>query len=132
MKKLICALGISCAMSLYAAQTFNPATDFSIGVNPNGVWTYGFSKTLGGELILFRDSLPFFAVFSRTGLGRGLQMWYTNDLAGAFADPLIALNPLSTTTFTSGDSVVEPGGFAMHPGPNGEFCVLRFTAPRDR
>ncbi|HUS34343.1 MAG TPA: hypothetical protein VM680_03225 [Verrucomicrobiae bacterium] len=131
MKKLFCTLVVSCAMAVQAAQTFYPSDNFSLEANPNGVWTYGFSKTLGGELILFRDSLPFFAVFSRTGLNRGLHMWYTNDLASAFADPLIALNPLSATTFNSGDSSVEPGGLSLHPGPNGEFAVLRFTAPRD-
>jgi hypothetical protein len=32
------------------ATTFDIHTDFSTASNPNGVWSYGYSTTLGGTL----------------------------------------------------------------------------------
>ena len=35
-----------------AAQSYNPAGDFSLAGNPNGVWSYGWSTTLGSAFNL--------------------------------------------------------------------------------
>jgi hypothetical protein len=34
---------------------FNAAADFSATKNPNGVWSYGWSPTLGGTFVLDAD-----------------------------------------------------------------------------
>jgi hypothetical protein len=125
MKHMIFACAASCLMVSRAAQTFNPADDFSIAENPHGVWTYGSMASIGDDLHLLANTLPFTGV--SVGLATGLEMWWTNGPGG---DPLIAHNPLPTT-FSAFNSTVEPGGISLHPGPNGELAVIRFTAPGD-
>jgi hypothetical protein len=77
--------------------------------NPNGVWQYGYSTSLGTALIPFNE-------YVTHGVG---YAWRTNLASGAPA----------FTHFDLASNGVLPGETALHGGPSGEFAVLRFTAP---
>ena len=104
------------ALHLYAQGVTNDvALDFSTNSNPNGVWTYGYSTSLGGSLNLYADK----------GYSSGLLYWQHNLSLGA---PSLVCNS-TTNTLYLGTPVFGPGQAAFHPGPNGEYSVYRFTAP---
>lgn len=103
-------------------NTYNAFNDFNISNgNPNDVWSYGKTVTLGGSFILFTDT--------QTTLVPGVQYWQS----GSAYDPAVAKN------ITGSDIVIQwgwpfitwPGKdyLHLHPGPNGEFDVVRWTAP---
>ncbi|MBE0544978.1 MAG: hypothetical protein IH623_26875, partial [Verrucomicrobia bacterium] len=97
--------------------TFDAAADFATNSNPNGAWSYGYSTTLGGSVTQFPDS----------GNWAGLNYWRSPVLLGV---PGVYHNPAKlTVTNSAGAAVHGPGGLTSYPGPNGEFCVIRFTAP---
>lgn len=94
------------------AQIYNATTDFGIASNPLGVWTYGFSSTLGGSLTLFDTTIagPPFVGWAHSTV---------NDLG----TPTIAKN------ISGGSLFGIPDGFVtLHPGAS-TLTVLRFTAP---
>ncbi|MBI3415096.1 MAG: hypothetical protein HY043_07220 [Verrucomicrobia bacterium] len=108
---------LSTATWVRGAQMYDPATSFSVTKNPNGVWSYGFSSTLGGPLILHES----------TNIFSGINFWLTplpnsSQAPSVFHNPTAA--PASVLTLT-----LAPGELALHPGPEGQFAVLRFTAP---
>ncbi|MCY2952950.1 MAG: PEP-CTERM sorting domain-containing protein [Planctomycetota bacterium] len=98
------------------AGTANPANDFTLASNPAGYWGYGYSSTrvLGSEY---------------------------NPLTTTHATP--ALNYWEPTTGTTLPCVVHNSGpsgnygtihydanqLALHPGPDGNYAILRFTPP---
>src|SRR5262245_52994039 len=108
--------------SLNASQNFNPAAEFSGNSNPNGPWTYGYTASLTGPLPPHKTSLP--ATVAYTG---GLAVWRTDLGSGV---PAVWYNPISLK-ITSGTLAISPGELVLHPGPNSEFGLLRFTAPLD-
>jgi hypothetical protein len=82
---------------------------------------------LGGNLLPFNGSG---SVNSAKPLGAGTEGHYLDNF---YSVPMIVHNP-TTKAFANANadiSSVEPGGIAMHPGQNGEYAVLRFTAPDD-
>ena len=104
--KHVCAalFAVSLATAPLAhAVVFDAATDFSVASNPNGVWTHGYSSTLGGTLNLYDQ-----------GFDAGTLTWRSTvvQFLGAPADVRRS-----------------DGTAAFHPGPNGEYSVFRFTAP---
>jgi hypothetical protein len=106
------------------AVTYDPSADFSILSNPNGVWSYGNSTTLGGAMISHPGSTP-------NALNLGLYSWHA--ISSGQPLPSIVFNPHPTTVVYSGSSdniVWTPRAISLHPGPNGEFSILRFTAPQ--
>ena len=40
----------------HAKIIYDASEDFSLASNPNDVWSYGYSTTLGGELVLYTDN----------------------------------------------------------------------------
>ncbi len=56
----------------------------------------------------------------------GIRSWSSSGLGGS--DPCVTYNP---TSETKGFAEVrwEPGRLAFHPGPKGEYSVVRWTAP---
>jgi len=38
------------------AANYDPAADFSLSSNPNGLWSYGYSITLGGAFTLHQTA----------------------------------------------------------------------------
>lgn len=94
-----------------ASADFNAAQDFSIDANPNGVWRYGWTQSLGGS---FNDS-------TQPGIDAEGGFWrngHTN----------IGYN--STGQTVVGSSYELPvGQLHLHPGQGGEVSVLRFVTP---
>ena len=93
------------------------AVDFSSTSNPNGVWSYGWSLTLGSSLIL--------STSPRTR--DGVETW-PGDLA-ADGNPAEYHNGTPDVILLGGGARFEPGQFGLHPGPGGEYAVVRYTAP---
>lgn len=112
LKTLALAAALCGASAASAASTaFNPAQDFSTEANPNGVWRYGWTPTLGGS---FNDStMP--GVDAEGGFWRNGR---TN----------IGYN--STGQTIVGSTYELPiGQLHLHPGQGGEVSVLRFVTP---
>jgi hypothetical protein len=101
-------LSILCVgLALYAcvaqAATWNAITDFSSTNNPNGVWSYGWSSTLGSTFNLYS---------TYQGNAYGSPIWYTpnfGSLPAVFGDSANYLD--------------------LHPGPNNQYSIVRWTAP---
>jgi hypothetical protein len=100
-----------------SAPAFDVALGFSTNSNPNGVWTYGYSTALGGQMVPHAER----------GIWGPLQFWRTDIWLGC---PTVNFNPSGVTvTNPTGTIVLGPHQLSFHPGPNGEFCIIRFTAP---
>lgn len=56
----------------------------------------------------------------------GMRSWTSRELGGV--DPGVAHNPTSEVR-TMANIRWEPGRLSFHPGPTGEYCVVRWTAP---
>ena len=101
-----------------AASEFNDSENPD-AANPSGVWSYGWKKELTGKFYL--ASTPFTDPPFRFG-------W-----CNASGYPLIyhSARPISALMNGPNTYTVPPHGLALHPGLNGEYAVLRFTAPTD-
>jgi uncharacterized repeat protein (TIGR01451 family)/CSLREA domain-containing protein len=98
---------------------YDAARDFSLAANPNGAWSYGWSASLGGAFtkdIVTRTTSPV----------PGLQSW-DGPIDGFF--PVISKN-ITTATIVVSSVTWLPLQMVNHPGPNGEYSVLRWTAPQ--
>lgn len=113
----IAAAAIGCVLPAIAiASTHDAAVDFSTTLNPNGVWSFGYSTTLGGA----------FNLYTNNGASGGLDYWSMNaggpaGLPGAFHNP-------TGTTITGATAEAHGGQLIMHPGSLGEYAIARFTA----
>lgn len=106
--KRVCAtlfVGLLAAAPLAHAVVYDVATDFSLASNPNGVWTYGYSGTLGGTLNLYDQA-------AIDGVGNNT---WRSTVVQSLGAPV--------------DWKRTDGTTAFHPGPNGEYSIYRFTAP---
>lgn len=99
------------------AQSWDAAAEYLSSQNPNGVWTYGWSSTLGGAVTPFNV----FGAFCG-----GVSGWL---LPGSpYNHPTIARNTTATTKCCT-TVRMPPGRIISHPGPQGQYAVLRWTAP---
>jgi hypothetical protein len=117
----ILAGGLITFQSNCSGITYNAADDFSLNSNPNGVWGYGYSTTLGGAMVLDDENVQ---------NTYGLYIWRNAGLDPN--GPSFAFNPTaSIITITGGtdDMVWNPYQLSMDPGSGGQYCVLRFTPP---
>ncbi|PWU11253.1 MAG: hypothetical protein C5B50_23750 [Verrucomicrobia bacterium] len=94
---------------------YDPALAFSIFSNPAGVWSYGFSATLGSPFNFCAAPLRVL----------GAEVWQTSLYGGP---PSVWFNG-TTGVVMVGTMIFRPGGLGLQPGPNGEDSILRFTAP---
>jgi hypothetical protein len=101
------------------AQTYNAAENFSISSNPNGVWSYGWSTTLGSAFNLDSSNTT---AYSGTS---GLNGWLSS--LAPDGSPLVLEN-VSTNPVTMANSTFQPGQLALGPGQNLQYSVLRWTA----
>jgi hypothetical protein len=107
-----------------ASLSWSAATDFSPTANPNGVWSYGFIPASG----LYTD----FALYDLGGPAPdipGLDAWRHTAGSSDPRVPAVAHNGGSSTLYAYGDLVLPPGEMHLHPGPEGQQSVVRFTAP---
>ena len=70
------------------AVVYDPAVAFSATNNPSGLWTYGFSTTLGSPVMLDPEQ----------GSDNGISVWRTNIWLGC---PAIFHNGTSSTLTNS-------------------------------
>ncbi|WP_226586850.1 PEP-CTERM sorting domain-containing protein [Microseira wollei] len=112
------AVIIGFAASPSLAATFNAAADFSTTNNPNGVWQYGWSSSLGSTFNLYPN-------FTNDA---GFVGWRDPSIT-YFSAPTVVNNntgsPINVSTVT-----LEPG-LTFHPGFNGQYSIVRWTAPED-
>ena len=101
------------------ADTFDAADDFSPTNNPNGAWQYGYSTSLGGTFIAYTNNDSFYDPQS------GLEVWRTTT-ENQFLN--VVYNSTNNSV-VAGTQNWEPRQLTFHPGPNGEFSIVRWTAP---
>ena len=101
------------------AQTYDAAAQFSGTDNPDGVWSYGCTQSLGAAFHLYTQQVPIFS---------GVYDWRLNSSCGQTNPPSVAYN--STNAVLTGGTVSVPAHTIwFHPGPEDQHSVLRFTAP---
>lgn len=96
------------------AQIFDATADYSRFNNPNGVWSAGYTDTLGSALNLYNIN---------NGVTNGLNLWNSTVVNTASA-PTFGRNLGGAMQFG-----IPPGQIMLHPGPQNQYSVLRFTAP---
>jgi hypothetical protein len=114
---------------LWTVQTpaeiiYNAANDFSPTNNPNGVWSYNWSSTLGSTLHLYTTPVQV------QWEGGYLDGWITPGIGDGNV-PTVSHNGTANVVISSGTVRFEPGDLSFHPGPNGEYSVVRWSAPED-
>ena len=107
------------------AIVYDAALDFSLNSNPNGVWSYGYSDTLGSTFVL--DDL-------NAQESSGLYTW--RNASQEPNGPNFAYNPTAspiiiddTATGGTDHMVWAPYQLSLGPGSGFQYSVLRFTPP---
>ena len=104
-------------IELSGTEQWDLADDFSKTENPSGAWSYGWIPWLSRT----------FTHFDRTRVDRGTDtIWYENETAPT--------SDVRSANFwkneTGADAFgVPPGSVTLHPGPDWEPAVVRWTAP---
>ncbi len=104
-----------------AALAYDAAADFSTSNDPNGVWSYGWSTTLGSAFTL--DTSNTTAAYGLTGLGG----WFMGPgPEGGIPSALLnsTANPILLPPFTN----FQPGQLTLNMFQS-TYSVLRWTAP---
>lgn len=98
---------------------------FSLNSNPIGNWAFGYTS---------KDDLSQFILFEKANHNNHFG---SPEVPADFWTrpnewhPLILKNTSNVVVVIQGAVVVSPSMFEMHPGPNGERSVVRWTAPAD-
>jgi hypothetical protein len=111
-RTLVAASAVLLAVTsrLPAQVSYDANADFVVNSpNPNGVWRYGYTTTLGGSFNLFSE-------YFTSSINYG---WRTDISSGTPA----------FSYFTAPGFGALAGETTLHGGPNGEFAIVRFTAP---
>lgn len=110
---------LSTASTARADTIYDLAADFSIANNPAGQWSYGYTSTFGGEPTLYPTT---------SGPQAGLEAW---DRGQSFPNnyPRVVRNNSALPLFWGTNVALLPGQVGSHPGPQGEFSVIRFLVP---
>ncbi len=115
---LICCLSWNIAeVNADPLSVADVAADFSSTSNPTGVWSYGWSMTLGSPFILS----------SNPAVREGLDTWRGN--VAPDGNPAAYHNGTGAAILLGGSAHYAPGQFGLHPGPNGEYALVRYLAP---
>ena len=99
------------------SNTYSAAGDFSLTANPSGVWSYGERATETSAFSTFTYNGP-------SGLGDPIQGWSNGE-----GDLPLAVINTGSTTFNGSTFNIPPGVIEMHPGSDGTYSDVRFTAP---
>jgi hypothetical protein len=101
------------------------ASSFSLGSNPNGVWSYGCETNLGGVFEPF-----IFSTNQTLSGGAGIDVWAN----GATNTARINFNGSAVTgTSDTNQGIYPPGTVWFQPGADGRadsYGVIRFTVPK--
>ncbi len=109
----------------FAGTGFDAAKDFDASRNPAGTWSFGWRSALGGALNLYPKH------YTTTWWGGRVAGWSRSGEGpqhGRKCCPFVAVN-LSGGPVPNAGLRVPVGGMWFHPGPDGEFSVVRWTAP---
>lgn len=113
--------GMATALFSATANASQSAGDeFSPSANPNGTWSYGYKVSSEAPLSLFDNGSA-----SARGIA-GMYGWNASTIA---SEPHIYFNSTASAISFANTVTVPPRTIQMHPGPNGELAVLRWTAP---
>jgi hypothetical protein len=116
--------GLSVGHVAKADLIFDATADFSATNNPNGVWSYGQSATLTSAFQLYtqhglnNENHPPADLLDTWNAGTGGNHLYPSVLHNGTGSPI------------SSDGFTYPAGqLGFHPGPAGQYSVVRFTVP---
>jgi hypothetical protein len=99
---------------------YDATADFSIASNPNGAWSYGVTTSLGSPLSLY-------TLTSTDQYGNpSFESWYSAE--DGHGNPAVVKNTSSSIQQGAGANLYG-GELALHPGPLGEYSVVRWVAP---
>jgi hypothetical protein len=98
------------------ALAWDVVNDYSSSSNPNGVWSYGYVKSLGQTFNLFD--------ISKIDSNTGYRIWMTNSIEYQDGTACVWKNE-SSSTYNN----VQPREVSLHPGFDGEYAVVRWTSP---
>jgi hypothetical protein len=98
------------------------AGQFNAAQNPYEVWTYGYTDKADCSGLM----IPFKNKTSTSFMNRSIDQWQRGTTSDA--------NDLPMVGQSKGDTLLaplkwSPNGISMHPGPQGQCAVVRFTAP---
>src|SRR6185369_12191235 len=106
-------------------RSYDVSRDFSISANPDGVWAYGWKKTLAGRFVPYHF---FRVVHSENGTPEQIWARFSNDGGNVERNG-------STDTIAygiGGQALYAPLEVVMVAGADGasdNFAVIRFTVP---
>jgi hypothetical protein len=104
------------------------------GANPFGDWSYGWATTATSPFMVYSNYDPSLQFLTHEAIqtGLGISAWSSSPLGSDF-DPAAFDNRLSNEILAmggAGNTVIPPGAFVLHPGPSGEYSIVRWTAPK--
>lgn len=123
--------------NLSAGTVYDAAADLTQasidnGLNPNGVWSYGYRNTAASTefaLLPVHGQLPYDEPDFT-----GLKGWFDLEDEAGWRLPVVMKNTTDTPLVGGGadEIIVPPGGLVMHPytySTGQAYAVLRWTAP---
>jgi hypothetical protein len=123
---LAAAMAVGSMSRADQTQLFDAVNDFSITSNPNGVWSYGWTASLGSTLTLFTAANPVTCGYPY------LQQW--TIIPGCPDNPFTTTPGLiyngSDTPHCKISACQPPGVLNFQPDNRGGYVVARWTAPR--
>jgi hypothetical protein len=96
---------------------YSAAADFSVAQNPNGVWSYGWSTRRGSALQL------------DTASGEDMSFGHLIGWSAPNFDAVLLHIAYAVTSFYDPTFAAPEGTINMHPGPDGQNSIVRWTAP---
>lgn len=101
-----------------APKYYDASGDFSTSLNPAGAWSYGYRASAGAPFTPYASNGNIF--------GAGADTW-SRDGGSC---PFVAYNNTGAAyTYPNAPSAVHPAGLLnLHPGPAGEWSVVRWVA----
>jgi len=114
---LLCLVAIALPRT---ALAYDAAADFSIGSNPNGVWSYGWSVSLGSSFNLLTSNTS-----AAYGLS-GLSGWRNSLTPGG--EPSIQHNTTASLILLPPFTTWQPGQLTINMNGT-QYGDLRWTAP---
>lgn len=115
-RRLILTLPLLALAAASRAADFT--ADFNKTTNPGTTgWTYGLETALG-------DNTTFSVYDAHIDDANGYFQWYSSVNHSGDNTPEVGLN--QSTHSINGDA---PGQAQLHPGPNGQFSIARYTVP---
>jgi len=103
-----------------SSTCWDAAADFSHTSNPNGQWQYG--REVSGTYSLINSG-------GATLVHSSPDVYFWEGGDGYIGEPTVGKNVGNSSWVIAGTTTYEAGDFGLHPGPNGERAVVRWTAP---